>query len=169
MIRLPFLLRKPAHQEPIMVSMTGTRLGEKVIFAGDTASLLLPLAARVGLSGQLTVVAAGSAALKAVAENEGILVDTEPPHDGSYDLAVVEIRSGWDNELIRLRSAVRSGGRIIIVGGDSRKGFLARLRASRDSGPDVPSIVTALSAAGWRRAREIGEHEGLRFVEAFNP
>ena len=55
-MRLPFLRKAATGDEPLVVSMTGARLGDTVVFAGQSASLVLPLAARTGLSGRCLVV-----------------------------------------------------------------------------------------------------------------
>ena len=79
-------LRKPARNEsPLVVSMTGVRLGDRAIFAGSSLPLVMPLAARTGLSGQLLAIGAHAADLKARAERDGHLVESAdvPPSDGS--------------------------------------------------------------------------------------
>ena len=61
-----------------------------------------------------------------------------------------------------------SGGRVIVIAGQPRKGLLGALRSG--GGPPPPpneEIVEVLRVAGWQRIRPIGEREGLRFVEAF--
>ena len=55
-MRLPFLRKAASSDEPLVVSMSGARLGDTVVFAGQSASLALPLAARTGLSGRCLVV-----------------------------------------------------------------------------------------------------------------
>ena len=55
-MKLPFL-RKAEREDPLVVSMTGIRLGDRLLYVGATPELFEPLAARVGLSGQTTVVA----------------------------------------------------------------------------------------------------------------
>ena len=162
-------LRKPAREgAPLVVSMTGVRLGDRVIFAGTNPALLMPLAARTGLSGQLLTVGADAAGLKARAEREGHLVEaaTEPPADGSYDVAVVETSGDWVSVIAPLVAAVRPAGRIVVVIGTPAQGPLAFLKASAASGPEPALVVESLEQAGWHRARGIGGRDGLAFVEA---
>ncbi len=168
-MRLPFLMRKDEREEPLVVSMTGARLGEKILYAGSTPALFMPLAARVGLSGQTTLVASNADDLRRAAERDGLLVDAldAPPPVGDYDLAVLEARGPWIDELSRLRAAVRPGGRIIVIAGQPR-GLLARLRPPLEPPPPDDAIVLALEREGWARARGIGGQDGIRFVEAFN-
>jgi hypothetical protein len=160
-------LRKPAREEaPLVVSMTGVRLGDRVIYAGTNPALLMPLAARTGLSGQVLAVSTDATTLKAKAEREGHLVEaaTEPPTDGSYDIAVVETSGEWAGMIARLVAAVRPAGRIVVMIGAPVQGPLAFLKAAR--GPEPGLVVESLERAGWHRARSIGGRDGLEFVEA---
>ena len=100
-MKLPFL-RTPQHQdEPTVVAMTGVRRGDKVHFWGALPALLLPLAARSGLSGQVTVISPDAAELVSAAEREGLLVDSAgaPLPDAGYDLAVVHTDGAWTSTL----------------------------------------------------------------------
>ena len=85
-MKLPFL-RSPQHRdEPTVVAMTGVRLGDKLHFWGNAPALLLPLATRSGLSGQVTVISPDSAALISAAEREGLLAEaaTTPIPDAQW-------------------------------------------------------------------------------------
>ena len=162
-------LRKPAHDAlPLVVSMTGVRLGDRVIFVGANLSLLTPLAARTGLSGQVLCVSPDAARIQERAEREGHLVEaaTEPAADGSYDVAVVEASGEWAHALAPLVAGVRPGGRIVVILGAPAPGALAFLKPAPRKGPDQATVVASLEAAGWHRARAIGGRDGLEFVEA---
>jgi hypothetical protein len=164
-MKLPFL-RKAEREEPLVVAMTGTRLGDRLLYVGATPALFEPLAARVGLSGQTTVVAPDAETLKAAAEREGVLIDAtiNVPDDGSYDLAVVEARSEWVDKLPAISGAVRHGGRLIVIA-EAPRTWLGRLRAPAATPPDS-EIVRTLETSGWSSARSIGSHGDLRFVES---
>jgi hypothetical protein len=167
-MKLPFLRTPQRQDDPTVVAMTGVQLGDKVHFWGDTASLLLPLAARTGLSGQVTVVSPDAATLVATAEREGLLVDQNPAPspDAAYDLAVVQAEGDWRSAMSLVLPPTRAGGRVIAIAGEPPKGLLAKLgRPRAASGPSVDELAEALTAAGWRRVREIGERDGMRFVE----
>ncbi len=167
-MKLPFLKTPQRQDEPTVVAMTGVRLGDKLHFWGNSPALLLPLAARSGLSGQVTVISPDSAALVSAAEREGVLVDAAaaPIADASYDLAVVHAEGAWTSAVGLLLAATRVGGRLIVIGGDQPAGLLGRLRgASTVAGPTEPEIVAAMTGAGWKRVRAIGERDGMRFVE----
>jgi hypothetical protein len=167
-MKLPFL-RTPQHQdEPTVVAMTGVRRGDKVHFWGALPALLLPLAARSGLSGQVTVISPDAAGLLSAAEREGLLVDSAsaPLPDAGYDLAVVHADGAWTSALGPLLAASRIAGRLIVIAGDPPAGLLGRLRGpAAVTGPGDADVVAAVSAAGWKRVRPIGERDGMRFFE----
>jgi hypothetical protein len=166
-MKLPFL-RKTEREEPLVVSMTGVRLGDRLLYVGGIIALLEPLAARVGLSGQMTVVHPDAASLKAAAERDGVLIDaaTSVPTEISYDLAIVEARADWPDAARRIHGAVRIGGRLIVITGEPRT-WLGRLRGPSGPAPADDEIVRVLEAAGWTSARAVGGRDDLRFVESF--
>jgi len=168
-MRLPFLKKAGAGSEPLVVSMTGARLGDPIAFWGTTPELALPLAARVGLSGRALVVGPSAASIEAEATREGILVEPADgfPADGSFDLAVVEATNGWEAAASAALPAVRSGGRVIVVLGAERTGLRALFSSAPASEGSADPIVATLSRQGWHRARAIGGRDGLTFVEAF--
>ena len=170
-MKLPFLRKATTGEEPLVVAMTGARLGEAVLFAGQSPALALPLAARTGLSGRCLIVGVPEVTgrLAAAATREGLLVETAalPPGDATFDLAVIEATGDWSRAAAACRSAVRAGGRVIVVAGSAREGLVARLTRSPKESPAADAIVRSLTDAGWQRARLIGERDGLTFVEAF--
>jgi hypothetical protein len=167
-MKLPFL-RTPQHRDdPTVVAMTGVRLGDRVCFWGASTAALLPIAARAGLSGTVTVISPNPAGLLAAAEREGLLVESAaaPVAEAAYDLAVVHADGAWTSTLESLFSATRTGGRLIVIAGDPPAGLLGRLRGGgAATGPAESEIVAAMSGAGWKRVRAVGERDGMRFVE----
>jgi hypothetical protein len=144
-------LRKPAREEsPLVVSMTGVRLGDRAVFAGSSLPLLMPLAARTGLSGQVLAIGPNAADLKARA----------------YDVAIVEASGDWATLFTPLLHAVRAGGRIVVVIGARAQSPLAFLKSSGSREAEPAAVVDRLGRAGWHRARSIGGRDGLEFVEA---
>jgi hypothetical protein len=170
-MKLPFLRKATTGDEPLVLAMTGARLGEAVLFAGQSPGLALPLAARTGLSGRCLVVGPPDVTgrIEAAATREGLLVETSGqwPGDGTFDLAVVEATGDWTAAASSCRSAVRGGGRAIVVAGVAHWGLLSRFMRSGGEVVEADAVVRALTAAGWQRARAIGEREGLVFVEGF--
>ncbi|MBK5297931.1 MAG: hypothetical protein JJE40_12305 [Vicinamibacteria bacterium] len=169
-MRLPFLRAAATRGEPLVVSMSGARLGDAVLFAGQSAALALPLAARTGLSGRCRVVGRpeSTAALEAAATRDGLLIETADrfPTDRSFELAVVEAVGEWIAAAAGAREAVRGGGRIVVVARSARQGLLAWFSA-RSPEISAEAIVDTLSSQGWQRTRPIGGRDGLQFVEAF--
>jgi SAM-dependent methyltransferase len=168
MMKLPFMLRKPERDEPLVVAMTGARLGSRVVFAGTTPDLFAPLAQRVGLSGQFTVVSDDAEPIRTAAERDGLVLDTatELPLTGDFDLAVVEAVGGWREVLSAVRRALRPGGRLVVIAGRPAAGLFGRFRST--PAPDTATLVAAMLGAGWPHARGIGEQESMRFAEAVN-
>jgi hypothetical protein len=165
-MKLPFLRTPEREGEPTVVAMTGVRLGDKVHFWGSRAAILLPLAAKSGLSGQVTVVSPDPAPLLATAEGEGLLVDANPADPSAgYDLAVVHTEPGWIGSLAPLLAASRPGGRLVVIAGEPSSGLLGRLRGSTAPAPTDADVTAAMTSSGWQRVRPIGERDGMRFVE----
>src|SRR5262244_1138877 len=99
----PFVRRRDSHA--LIVSMTGVKLGDRVVFVGcANGARLAAIAAKVGLSGRAAVVAPDeSSATRARkgGENAGVLVevDVAPPtraplEDTAFDLAVADDTGG---------------------------------------------------------------------------
>ena len=165
--------------DPLQVSMTGVRMGERFLQIGcDDRALLSGLAAKVGLSGTAAVATldAGSARRAAtVGVKVGALIDVRPiaghdlPFDSDqFDMVVVDDTSGafaglaQEPRLSYLREAhraVRTGGRIEVVEGIGGS-------ITRGAGYDV---VTDLEGAGFKPVRALAERDGFRFIEGLKP
>jgi len=181
-------LRKPARsREPLPITMTGVRMGERVLQIGVHDSALTGmLAARPGLSGHAAIVTLSEAAAdraRHACEHAGVLADvtvtgTEAPRiDGaSFDAAIVHdtdpaIASLAESERVALfrecHRALRVGGRLIVIDSLPRTGLSALLSrsASQSEPPPVVSLTGALEAAGFRPVRLLAEREGYRFIE----
>ncbi len=163
-------LRDSKADEPLIVTLTGARLGDSVYFHGARLDWIVALASRAGLSGQVVVVSPNATQLKADVEREGFLVDAAAAPDpaSAFDLAVVEATGDWTAGLTGLRAAVRSGGRIVVLSGGPPGGVLARFRGQGATAVPEAEMVAALATAGWGRARPIQSREGLKAVEAFH-
>jgi hypothetical protein len=174
MFLLRMLMRKrgAAAMDPLQVSMTGVRMGERFLQIGchDTA-LLAGLAAKVGLSGTAALAAFDddqATRASRVGAKIGALIETHRiegralPFDGDqFDMVVVDDTNGsfgkMDENTRRayLRDAARTlrhGGRIEMVEG----------AAARSPGYDA---LGDLAASGFKPVRELAQRDGFRFLE----
>lgn len=173
--------RQPAI-DPLQVSMTGVKMGEKFLLVGcDDPVLLAGLGAKVGLSGlAAAVVFDEDQAVKArrAAGREGFMLDVTiardgevPFDDGQFDMAVVDdTRGGFANRDAALRAEVLknarrtlrpSGGRIEVIEGLGSTGPFGKATA-RPAGYDARAEV---EAAGFHPVRVLAEVTSFRFVE----
>lgn len=174
-------VRRHRQMDPLHVTMTGVRMGERFLQIGcDDASLLGGLAAKVGLSGACAVAAFDRDAAdraRAVGVRVGALIDVRlvapgafEVEGGSVDMVVVDDTRGTfarmrDTDraaaLDTARSALREGGRIEVVERVAVKGLLG----GHITRPDGYRIEDTLSAAGFKPVRMLAEKDGIRFVE----
>ncbi len=172
--------RQPAI-DPLQVSMTGVRMGEKFVLIGcDDAVLLAGLGAKVGMSGSAAAVAFDehqAVRARSAASREGVLLDLKIAREGdvafddaSFDMAVIDdTRGSFANRpaelratvLAQLRRVLRAGGRIEVVEGLGSSGLFAKATL-RPAGYDA---VKELEAAGYRPVRVLAEVTSFRFVE----
>jgi ubiquinone/menaquinone biosynthesis C-methylase UbiE len=176
---------------PLVVGMTGVKLGDRVLQIGcSNGGPLAAIAAKVGLSGRaLAIVPDQASTVRAqkAAANLGVLVEVElnssprlPVDDATFDLVIVDDAGGVfsarqpEERNATIREAarvVRPGGRVMIIGATPPQGLGALLSRA----PAAPSIAmsgeaaSALQAAGFRGARTLAEREGLIFVEGIRP
>jgi len=158
--------------DPLQVSMTGVRMGERFLLVGcyDRA-LLSGLAAKVGLSGTAALAAFDDEQAKRAAKvgaKVGALIETHPitghtlPFDSDhFDMVVVDDTTGAfaalpaDARAGYMRDAwrtVRRGGRVEIVEGT----------VTRAAGYDA---LAEMGAAGFKPVRVLAERDGFRFLE----
>lgn len=178
MFLLRMLMRRgrgPA-MDPLQVSMTGVRMGERFLQIGcHDRALLSGLAAKVGLSGTAAVAAFDEEQARraaAIGAKVGALIETRRidgsalPFDADqFDMIVVDDTSGAFGRidetartayLREARRTVRQGGRIEVV----------EAVTSRAPGSDV---LKDLSAAGFKPVRVLAETSGFRFLEGLRP
>lgn len=167
------LMRRGRGQsmDPLQVSMTGVRMGERFLQIGCAdRSLLAGLASKVGLSGNAAVAVLNTeqaVLAKSIGAKVGALIDvsdigggrTWPFEPSAFDLVVVDDTDDtfWSVQLIGdvLRNAhgsLRNGGRIEVV--TPLKSAHAQL-----------DYLALLSDAGFKPVRILAEPGRLRFVE----
>ena len=174
-------MRQHRQMDPLHVTMTGVRMGERFLQIGcDDRSLLGGLAAKVGLSGACAVAAfdeASAERARSVGAKVGALIDVRVVipaafgvDAGSVDMVVVDDTRGTfarmpDADraaaLAEARRALRDGGRIEVVERVAVTGLLG----GHVSRPPGYSVEAELSAAGFTPVRMLAEKEGVRFVE----
>jgi hypothetical protein len=166
--------RGPA-MDPLHVSMTGARMGERFLQIGcSDRALLAGLASKVGLSGSASVVVNNSQEAKlaeSIARKVGALIEVTtidigqawPFDQASYDMVVIDDTASefWSDELVGsgLRHAfgsVRPGGRIEVV-------------TKIDTPHEKVDFVERLTEAGFKPVRILAERNGFRFVEGLRP
>ncbi|MGE0359942.1 MAG: hypothetical protein AB7H93_08320 [Vicinamibacterales bacterium] len=172
--------RQPAI-DPLQVSMTGVRMGERFLLVGcDDAVLLAGLGAKVGLSGTAAAVVFDehqAVRARVAAAREGFLIDQKVWREGqvgfdadAFDLAVIDDTQGGfagrDGAvraalLAEARRVLRKGGRIEVVEGLGASGLFAKATA-RPGGYDS---LQELDRAGFKPVRVLAELPNFRFVE----
>ena len=173
--------KKPGG-EPLAVSMSGIKLGDRLLVIGsDDTSLTAALAVKVGLTGRACIVATSEAERARAAdavEREGALVEsfvaaagTLPFDDGSFDVVVMRnalealapgARHTATADALRV---LRPGGRCLVIDGTRRSG-IGGLIGGGGAGSDPTPLMTA---AGFRGVRRLAEREGLAFTEGVKP
>jgi len=159
-----------SQSEPLAVTMTGVKLGDRFLSVGvRDPTLVAALAAKAGLTGRACAIDAdpGAASTGAAAvEAEGALIDVVhapwdalPYEDASFDVALArgvlsalapEQRVRCAAEVLRV---LRGGGRLVVVEGARR----ARV--------DPGAIMPALKDAGFAAVRVLAEADHMIFVE----
>lgn len=156
--------------DPLHVSMTGVRMGERFLQIGcSNKALLSGLAAKVGLSGSCAVAASGAAQVKlaeSIGRKVGALIDIRDIQggmawqfdEGVFDLVVVDDTDDGFRRfeppvdiLRKAYGALRKGGRIEII--------------TLEKSQHTFDFVQLLSDAGFRPVRLLAERDGFRFVE----
>ena len=180
-------LRKTKRREPAAVTMSGVRMGERLLQVGvENAATAGVIAAKVGLSGSAAVAVPDEAAagrVHSAAADAGVLMDVRvtplnalPLPDASIDVVVVhalQALGGAGGSLGALREChrvLRRGGRVIVMEAGRPAGAFDRLRVllrgrQERAGQANSPAVAAVQAAGFRPVRTVGELDGVRFTE----
>jgi len=187
-----FLRKTTVGREPLVMAMSGVRMGERLLQIGvDDPAVLGVLAAKVGISGHAAVVtfdepsaaraSKGLADGSALADVSVITAGSLPSETDSFDVVIVH---GLTRPLSALEDDVRSqllsgvlrvtrvGGRVIVTEAGERAGLKAMLAPApkRDERYDqAGGTVAALETAGFRPVRLLADRDGVRFVEGLKP
>jgi ubiquinone/menaquinone biosynthesis C-methylase UbiE len=176
-------LKKTEAGEPLTVSMSGVKLGDRLLVVGcSDPALIAQLALKTGLTGRACAVDEDAGrtdrAAKAV-EADGALIEpltapwTELPlESGAFDVVVIrDVLPSLDTHrraplVAEALRVLRPGGRCIVIEGSARGGLTA-LFQGRPNAEYVSSggAERALSAVGFRAVRALAERDGVTFVE----
>jgi ubiquinone/menaquinone biosynthesis C-methylase UbiE len=171
--------KSAAPHDPLAVTMTGVKLGDRLLVIGCAqAKLVAQLALKPGLTGRTCAVdedAAMSARAAEAALREGALLESEtaphtmlPHNESTFDIVVCNHALGAVQPERRVavlneaRRVLRDGGRCIAIEPSRGAGLMTLFAGSR---PGSAEIEAALTTAGFRAVRTLAEREGLTFVE----
>jgi ubiquinone/menaquinone biosynthesis C-methylase UbiE len=184
-----FLRKSSVGVEPLAVTMSGVRLGERALQVGiDDPKIVGAIAAKTGLTGQAIVVVAdepsAGTARTALAEAGGLgdvhvvgNLHPLPFDDEAFDLVVVHAARGRLAVLARdvrerlldeCRRVLRAGGRVLILDAGSPTGLRGLLGGGTGTDSQYEAAggsAAALDGAGFRAVRTLGDRQGYRFVE----
>ncbi len=177
-------LKKPSSSEPLAVSITGVKLGDRVLVVGlSDPQIVAALALKTGLTGRAAAIDADAAVVARAAgavEREGALVeasqsawDTLAFEDASFDLALVrnvlmtltpDARRALLQQVYRV---LRPGGRLVVVDGSGATGLRALVRGRTVDPAYAASggAKAALGALPFSGVRLLAELGGLVFTE----
>jgi SAM-dependent methyltransferase len=181
------LFFRRASLEPLPITMTGVRMGERLLQIGiDDPVTVGILAKKVGLSGTnaLAVVSEADAArARAAAADAAVFIDVQvtrwsafPFQSESFDVVVVHAVRGLlaslppEERVFCLQEArrmLRHGGRVIIIESAPRGGLGGLFRGHTVNAHYAAAggAEGALAAEGFKPVRILGEVEGYRFTE----
>ena len=177
--------RRQDEIDPLPVSMTGLRLGDRLLVVGGADPALIALLARkTGLTGRVCLVepdASRAAHAAAAVERAGALVEnitapwgTLPLDADSFDVAVArdalfamaaDVRARCLADVFRV---LRSGGRVVVIEPSGHGGGITSLlsRKTKDAAYyEQGGAAQALTASGFAAVRVIAERDGVAYVE----
>src|SRR5687767_1036267 len=172
---------RKASTEPLAVTMTAVKLGDRFLSVGlRDIPLIAAVAAKSGLTGRACAVDADEArALTAGAalEREGALVEVTrapfgmwPFDEGSFDVALIahllpsltpDVRAQSVSETLRV---LRPGGRAVVIE-PAPRGGLGAFIAGKGSVTTYEGPVKALQDAGFAAVRLLAETDGVLYAE----
>ena len=177
-------LRKTQPTDPLAVSMTGVKLGDRVLVIGTSDPVLIAqLAAKTGLTGTACAVDSDESRVqhaRAAVEREGVLVEfthaplSMLPYDGdSFDIVVIRDvlpKLAPDERVHCLRETrrvLRHGGRVLAIEPQPRGGIASLIsrRTMDEHYVKTGGATRALEAERFVAVRVLAERDGLIFAE----
>ena len=186
-LRLPWF--REANIEPMVVTMSAVRAGERLLQVGvDDPTHAGGIAAKVGIGGNamLALPDGTNAARSQVAlRKEGVVdtrvgaLDSLPGGDGAYDVVVIHgvggllarlTREARSTLLCECARVLRPRGRLVVIeAGPATGGLGALLGRTPDPYVEAGGAAPDLESAGFRPVRMLGERDGYRFIEGLRP
>jgi SAM-dependent methyltransferase len=183
-----FLRKSSVGAEPLAVTMSSVRLGERALQMGlDDPQIAAAIAAKTGMTGQAVIVVADDrvavSARTAIADAGGLgdvhvigPLHPVPFENDSYDVVVVHTARGLlaslapdtrERVLAECLRVLRVGGRMIALEAGSPTGFRVLLGSAKHDAEYEAAGGTpaALQAAGFRAVRTLSDRQGYRFIE----
>jgi ubiquinone/menaquinone biosynthesis C-methylase UbiE len=180
-------LRK-SSLEDLAVSMTGVKLGDRLLVVGCADPYLIAqIAVKTGLTGRAFAIDEDEHAVAAAARivsQEGALIETAaapwgaaPLESESFDVVVLRdvlphlAAADRDACLRDVRRVLRPGGRCLVIDGKGRGRLMPVVRRGPGASDyrEAEGPVRVLTTLGLKPARILAEREGLLFAEAFKP
>jgi ubiquinone/menaquinone biosynthesis C-methylase UbiE len=178
------LFRKRQPVDPLAVSMTGVKLGDRLLVIGTgDPPLIAMLAAKSGLTGTACAVDSDESSVehaRRAVEREGVLADvtraplSSLPYDAdSFDVVVIRdvLPKLTPDERARClqetRRVLRMGGRVMAIDNAPRAGVavLISRRTMDERYVKTGGAKRALEAERFVAVRVLAEREGRIFVE----
>jgi SAM-dependent methyltransferase len=183
-----FLRKSSIGREPLAVTMSGVRPGERTLQIGvDDPLIAAAIAAKTGLTGVATIVVSDKATAditSAAVSDIGAPADVQigplqslPFVAGTYDVAIVHslrgllpsLRSQEREQALReCWRVLRQGGRLIALEPGTPSGLRGLLGrapkpdAQYEAGGGTPAV---LKTVGFRSVRTLADRQGYRFIE----
>jgi ubiquinone/menaquinone biosynthesis C-methylase UbiE len=177
--------RKAAPTDPLAVTMTGVKLGDRLLVVGlDDLPLVAALATKAGLTGRAVILDADEQKLtkaQSSVEQEGALVERThaswgewPFENDSFDIVVFRDRlttmapEDRGRSLREAHRVLRPGGRLIVIEGSPRGGFSGLMNRPRPVDPGYAAnggAAAVMKDAGFAGVRTLAERDGVLFVE----
>jgi len=187
-----FLRESTVGREPLAVSMSSVKAGERVLqIGGGDPRIAHAIASKAGLTGLAIVVVpneadanrvrafTGEGASSAEVRVEGL--DRLPFENDAYDVIVVHNVEGLlaglertvrERALHECLRVLRPGGRALVLDAGKPTAIRAMFGGApkRDAAYEAGGSTTgALQSAGFTAVRLLGDREGYRFVEGIKP
>jgi SAM-dependent methyltransferase len=183
-----FLRRSSIARDPLAVTMTGVRMGERALQIGvSDVRLAALIAAKPGLSGQATIVVADDRAAERArdaAATAGALVDIHiapldalPFAEHDFDVVILHAAAqqlaplqqpARTRAMAECHRVLRAGGRLVAVEAGTRTGLARLMQRAPAADPEYDSAggtAAVLAAAGFKAVRVLADREGYRFIE----